>query len=380
MAGIYIHIPFCTKACTYCDFHFSTVHKLKAPFVRALCEEIPLVAAQLDIGTIDTIYFGGGTPSLLSQAELSTIFLTLEKHFDIGGLKEVTLEANPEDLSAARLKELVSLPINRFSIGTQSFFDEHLKFMGRAHSAQQAEGSIKRAQDMGFENLTIDLIYGFPLLSDEQWKHNLNQVALLEIPHFSAYSLTVEQGTALHHGVQKGTIPPPKEAQAARHMEQLMEWSKKHEFEHYEISNFAKNGMFAIHNKSYWNGAYYIGVGPSAHSFLGAERRWNISNTPAYIKAISEGNVPFESESLSVSDQYNEAVMTGLRTQWGVTTQHLKTFGDAFLFYFEKEIVPILHKGWATKEDGRYCLTAQGKLRADAIAADLFWINEENEE
>lgn len=375
MAGIYLHIPFCKQACTYCNFHFSTSLKLKDDFLAALQKEIALAKDYLQGAAVETIYFGGGTPSLLSAEELNRIFDALFKTFPVGELKEITLEANPDDLDAGYLKALRTTPVNRFSIGVQSFREEDLRYMHRAHNAQQADAAIKRAQDAGFTNLSIDLIYGTPGLSDTAWKENLDKVRSLGIPHFSSYALTVEEGTALYHDILKKKTTPVDAAQSAAQFGILMEKAEQMGYEHYEISNLSVPGMYAVHNTAYWQGKPYLGLGPSAHSFNGrAERRWNLANNALYIKSLlTENKIPFEQEVLSPFDRLNEYIMTSLRTMWGCTLEHIRQqWGNneakALLYEAEKHI----SKGHIRLKDDILYLTSEGRFFADAIAGDLF--------
>jgi len=375
MAGIYLHIPFCKQACTYCNFHFSTSLKQKEDLLAALLHEIDLSKNYLQGEPLETIYFGGGTPSLLSADELNRLFDKLFKTFPMNTLKEITLEANPDDLEAGYLKSLRSTPVNRFSIGVQSFREEDLRYMHRAHNAQQADAAIKRAQDAGFTNLSIDLIYGTPGLTDAAWKENLEKVKSLGIPHFSSYALTVEEGTALYHAILKKKTTPVDAAQSAGQFGILMEQAQQMGYEHYEISNLSLPGMHAVHNTAYWQGKPYLGLGPSAHSFNGkAERRWNVANNALYIKSILQDQaVPFESEQLTSVQQLNEYIMTSLRTMWGCSLQYMEQRWDSTLikelkYAAEKHI----ERGHLRIEGDTLLLTNDGRFFADAIASDLF--------
>lgn len=374
---IYVHIPFCKQACHYCDFHFSTSLQYKSEMINALLQEIELRAPYLEDKKIESIYFGGGTPSLLEGDEIAQIIDTIAKHFDIANNAEITLEANPDDLNQAKVKSLRNTPINRFSIGIQSFFEEDLKWMNRAHNQQEATASIMRVQDAGFENITCDLIYGFPLLTDEKWRHNMQQLIDFAIPHISSYSMTVESKTALDHFIKKGISPAIDSDQAADQMHLLINTLKAAGYEQYEISNFAKNGHYARHNTNYWKGKHYLGIGPSAHSFNGTSRSWNISNNAKYISSIHSNQLPLEVEQLSTLDQINECIMTSLRTMWGLDLTELENrFGqsvknsvleDAALFIAEKNLV---------LDDNKLCLTDTGKLMADHIMSELFIIED----
>lgn len=390
MAGIYIHIPFCKQACNYCDFHFSTSLKNKEAFLSALKKEIEMqkgyLSNSLSFGegrgeAISTIYFGGGTPSLLNEMELMQIFDSLNKHFEIDTNAEITLEANPDDLTKAKIKELKNTPINRFSIGIQSFYDEDLKLMNRAHTSQEAVYAVKCAQDSGFENITVDLIYGIPTLDNHKWRNNLQNVFLLNVKHISAYCLTVEPKTVLAHQVKTGQIKNVDEQASAEQFEIMLEAMKKQNFIQYEISNFCKEGYYSKHNSNYWLKEKYLGLGPSAHSYNGNTRQWNISNNALYVNAVEKGKLDFELEELTTEQRYNEYVLTSLRTMWGCSLDFIKNnFGDEILAHILKEIDSYISKGYITKNassvmnsnEERLFLTDEGKLFADKIASDLF--------
>ena len=374
MAGIYLHIPFCKQACTYCNFHFSTSLKMKDEMIEALLREIELTRDYLNGEAVETIYFGGGTPSLLSADELNRLFEKIYRTFPIEQLKEVTLEANPDDLSGAYLKSLRSTPINRFSIGVQSFREEDLRYMHRAHNAQQADYAIKAAQDAGFANLSIDLIYGTPGLSDMAWKENLAKMHSMSIPHFSAYALTVEEGTALHHSISKKKTAPVDAAQSAGQFDILMETAPTLGYEHYEISNLAVPGMYAVHNTAYWQGKPYLGLGPSAHSFDGKQqRRWNLANNALYLKSIGEGHIPFEIETLTPVQRLNEYIMTSLRTMWGCDLKKIAAEWDHhYADQIRESATEAIEEGKLFIQNDHLLLTNEGKLFADGLAGDLF--------
>lgn len=338
--------------------------------VDALCEEIKLRKDYLPTKRLSTVYFGGGTPSLLNEEELGEIFETIHKYFEVEAEAEVTLEANPDDLTNERLKSLARTPVNRLSIGVQSFFDEDLKYMNRAHNADEAGQCILNAQDRGFENLSIDLIYGAPTTSDANWAANVDNLIRWEVRHLSCYALTVEPGTALDHFIKKGTAAPVEEEKAARQFEYLMDTLEKSGYEHYEISNFARPGFRAKHNSNYWLGAAYLGIGPSAHSFDGPSRQWNVANNQKYLKAIFDGQLPFEKEVLSLANQYNEYIMTALRTSWGVDLNHLTQW--KLVDFFTDGIQKHITRGHAVRDGDCFMLTKQGRLLADGIAGDLF--------
>lgn len=373
MSGIYIHIPFCKQACHYCNFHFSTSLKYKDEMLDAILHEIELQEDYLKGEEVSTIYFGGGTPSLLSADEVLKILEKINQFHKISTQAEITLEANPDDLTADKIQTLKETPINRFSIGVQSFHAVDLKFMNRAHNAEEALKCIKEAQDAGFTNLTIDLIYGTPTMNDTAWRENLATAFDLNIPHLSSYALTVEPNTALDHFVKKGKVKPMDEEQAARQFELLVEQTERQGYEHYEISNFAKPNSRAVHNSNYWLGKSYLGIGPSAHSFNGTSRQWNIAHNMQYIKALEGNEIPYEIEHLSRDDQYNEYVMTGLRTTWGVSLERIRSFGKKYEQNFLKSISKYLENNLAEEIDGNYILTKAGKFKADGIASELFF-------
>jgi oxygen-independent coproporphyrinogen-3 oxidase len=374
MAGIYIHIPFCKKACHYCNFHFSTSQNLMQQMVQAICKEAMLRNDYLH-DDIATIYFGGGTPSLLTIDDLRFTMDKLYSLFKVNADAEVTLEANPDDITEEKLLQWNQAGINRLSIGVQSFFNDDLIWMNRAHNAEQAYKSILLAQQFGFENITIDLIYGTPTLSDENWMCNIEKALHLYIPHLSCYALTVEPNTALQkmiHQHKKENVDAEKQS---RHFEILMQRLNEAGYEHYEISNFAKPGFRSKHNSSYWCGEHYLGLGTSAHSYNGVSRQWNISNNALYIKSINENVVPFEREELSPTQKINEYIMTSLRTMEGLSLQKIKqlhceeTSADIL-----SEAEKFIYREWMKNENNFLILTEKGKLFADGIAADLFRI------
>ncbi len=369
MAGIYIHIPFCKQACYYCDFHFSTSLKYKSELINALKAEIALQKDFLTDKTISTIYFGGGTPSLLSDSEIQSLIDTVALHYNITDDAEITLEANPDDLDTVTLKALRNTATNRLSIGVQSFIAYDLKWMNRAHTTSEAESSIKRAQDMGFENITIDLIYGLPHLTITDWQSNLEKAFQLQIPHFSAYCLTIEPKTALANFIQKGTYKMPNDDWAIAHFELLMDAAAAKGYDHYEISNFCLPNRQSKHNSNYWAGVPYLGIGPSAHSYQLPIRQWNIANNAAYIAAIEDHKIPCEKEILTPQQQSNEYLMVALRTQNGANITLL-------LPEHQQAIEPIIStfigNGWIKLEQKHLQLTRSGKLYADKIASDLF--------
>ena len=372
MSGIYIHIPFCKKACTYCDFHFSTSLKYVDEMVDAICLEIAKKKDRIT-DQVGTIYFGGGTPSVLPAKHFEKIFNTITKNFSVSSDAEITIEANPDDLTASKITELRRLPVNRFSIGIQSFFEEDLLWMNRAHNAIEAETCIKRSQDAGFENLSIDLIYGYPLLTDSKWLHNINKAISFETPHISAYSLTVEPRTALASAIKRGQDIPLNDEQSAAQFITLIDKLQEGGFEHYEISNFSKPGKYAVHNTNYWRGITYLGIGPSAHGFNGNVRYLNVANNAAYLSSMELGKIPESIEELDLYDRFNEYVMTSLRTMWGTSLEKIeKEFGKFFLADTLKTIKTFIERQWLINEDGHLKLTIDGKLFADYIASELF--------
>ena len=373
MAGIYIHIPFCKQACNYCDFHFSTTLKMKASFVDALLIEIDLRKTVFDQETIHSIYFGGGTPSLLSDLDLARIFDKIYSSFLVSPMAEVTLEANPDDLSRSKIVQLKNTPINRLSIGIQSFRDQDLKFMNRAHNSKEALNSIKMCKQEGFTNLSIDLIYGTPGMDNSAWLENLNTAFDLNIPHVSSYALTVEPKTQLHYQILNKTVPNVSENNSAEQFSVLMNQMSKNGYEHYEISNFCKPGAYSKHNSSYWKKDRYLGLGPSAHSFYDNKRLWNVSNNTQYIKSLKVNSLPLQEETLTLENRYNEYVMTSLRTIWGCSIPIIqKDFSNELAVYFRKEINEYVKENYVFVKNEVYYLSESGKLLADKITADLF--------
>lgn len=376
MAGIYIHIPFCKQACHYCDFHFSTSMKYKDEMINALLLEIELRRNYLKDETIDTIYFGGGTPSIIPTKDFDAILKKIHQHFEVSSNVEVTLEANPDDLNKEFIKSIYHQGVNRLSIGVQSFVNRDLEWMNRAHHANEAIDCIRRAQDIGIENISIDLIYGTPGLSDSEWKDNIYKALDLSVPHISSYALTVETKTALGNWVEKGKVKPMDEEQSASQFEMLMEELVSNGFEHYEISNFAKPGFHSKHNSSYWEGKTYLGIGPSAHSFDKTSRQWNINNNHKYIDEIVRGKLPMQMEVLKLNDRFNEYLMVGFRTAKGISTEYIANeFGSSALEQLEKTITEFTNKAWVKLENGYYKTTSAGKLMADKIAAELFIVD-----
>jgi oxygen-independent coproporphyrinogen III oxidase len=376
MAGIYIHIPFCKQQCTYCDFHFSTLTNNKNELLDSLVLEMEIRKPFVNGANIKTIYFGGGTPSILSYEEIMRLFDGINKNYHLENDIEITLEANPDDLTNKKIQELKNTPINRFSIGVQSFHEADLKYMNRAHNVTQAFDSIKNVQDAGWQNITVDLIYGTPSLNNQQWQENLNHVIDLGVPHLSAYSLTVEEKTPLYHSIKTGKEKPLDERKSQSQFNTLIDFMPKNGFEQYEISNFAKSGFIAKHNSSYWKGDSYLGLGPSAHSFNTHSRYWNVSNNALYIKSLQKGELNIQQETLTEVEQYNEYILTSLRTVWGCNLDLLEVRFSSFLVdFFKKTIKKWKKDGKIEQKDQIFKLTKNGKMIADLISSDLFYID-----
>ena len=375
MSGIYIHIPFCKQACHYCDFHFSTSMGKKGAMIGALKKELVLRKGEFKNEVIETIYFGGGTPSVLSSEEISSIIESVYINYQVSEDPEITLEANPDDLSKNRIIQLSNSPINRLSIGIQSFFEEDLKLMNRAHNAEEAKACIFEALKY-FTNISIDLIYGIPGMSNDRWKKNIEKGLSFGVPHISSYALTVEPKTALASFIKKGIVKPVDDEVAQAHFNMLLDAMEEAGFESYEISNFGKAGFFSRNNTAYWQQKKYMGIGPSAHSYDGMRRGWNINNNPKYIKSIENNKLPMEVEVLSTRDKYNEYVMTGLRTIWGVSLKKVSTeFGERYLKYLEKQTAKYLKEHLLYLDGDKLLATKKGRFLADGIAADLFLVN-----
>lgn len=373
MAGIYIHIPFCKQACYYCNFHFSTSIKNKDAMINAISKELILRKNEIK-EEVETIYFGGGTPSLLSNFELQFLLNVIYKNYNISINPEITLEANPDDLSMSRIKQLAQTPINRLSIGIQSFFEDDLKAMNRAHTANESIECLSAAI-RSFENISIDLIYGISNMSESKWKQNLQMTFDFGIPHISSYALTVEPKTALDSFIKSGKYPPLDEDLAARHFDILVEKTQNNNFVQYEISSFGKQNFFSKHNTSYWLGKPYLGIGPSAHSYDGVERSWNISNNTKYITSITDNSLPSESENLSKKDKFNEYIMTGLRTIWGVDLKKiLSEFGEVYESHLLDSITVFINQELLNVENSVIRTTSKGKFLVDGIASELFMI------
>ncbi len=376
MAGIYIHIPFCRQACSYCNFHFSTTLHLKTNLLAALNQEIKLTKkTDPSAEIIDTIYFGGGTPSLLSVTELTELLNTIRSSFNVNAHAEVTLEANPDDINPAMLQNLMAIGINRLSLGVQSFNDAELKWMNRAHNAAQSMQSINDIISAGFTNFSVDLIYGSPLLSNEDFIKNVATVLNKNIPHVSAYALTVEPKTALHKMISLNKLAPVDEEKQAAQFDILVAMMEAAGYEQYEISNFARPGFRSRHNSSYWQGKRYYGFGPAAHSYDGNNiRRWNIANNALYIKSLEKKMIPFEEETLTTVQRLNETIMIGLRTMEGIDVEKIKNdFGESFSKSILNNAAKYINDKKFVNCNSKLILTKEGKFFADGIAADLFF-------
>ena len=374
MSGIYLHIPFCKQKCHYCNFYSLASLKYRDVFVNALLKEMHLRKDYLKDKHVNTVYFGGGTPSLLRTEEINQIIREIEMLFELDNQAEITLEANPDDLSPDYLKALKNeTAVNRLSIGIQSFFDDDLKYLHRVHDGNHAREAIETAKKTGFDNLTIDLIYGIPTLTEEKWRQNLALFFDYHIPHLSSYALTVEPKTALEILIKKHELKNTSENQSVRDFKILLEQTRYHGFEQYEISNFARTGYYARHNSTYWLGGHYLGLGPSAHSFNGQSRQWNVKNMKKYIEAEATEQVVLEKEILSKAHRFNEYILTSLRTSWGCNTEHIRAvFGKKYETLFLKNITRYVEENKVIREDNTFTLTDAGKLFADGIACDLF--------
>ena len=375
MSGIYIHIPFCKQACHYCDFHFSTSMGKKEAMVQALQKELSLRKDEFKDDAVETIYFGGGTPSVLKTEEIQSIIDSVYKNYSVSEHPEITLEANPDDLSTEKIISLSKSPINRLSIGIQSFFEADLKLMNRAHNASEAENCIREATTY-FDNISIDLIYGIPDMTNERWRENIDKALSFGIPHISSYALTVEPQTALANFIKKGLVKNVDDEVAQAHFHILSETLEAAGFESYEISNFGKPGYFSRNNTAYWQQKKYLGIGPSAHSYDGVSRGWNINNNPKYLKFIEKGELPMETETLSMTDTYNEYVMTGLRTIWGVSLSRIASdFGEKYREYALMQAEKHLKDNLLHINGDTLLTTKKGRFLADGLASDLFMVN-----
>jgi len=372
MAGVYIHIPFCKQQCSYCDFHFSTTfQKYRDRMLSAMSKEIISRSDALKDKEVETIYFGGGTPSLLNKSEIERFLSDVRTHFQVSQDVEITLEANPDDCTLENLTDWKSLGINRLSIGIQSFKSSDLAWMNRAHTAEEAEKCVLLAQSVGIENITVDLIYGLPNLTASEWQNHIQKVIDWGVPHISSYCLTVESNTLLEKKVNKGELKVATDDEESRQFEALVALLNENGIVQYTISNFAKPGFESKHNSNYWKGVHYLGIGPSAHSFFGNIRRWNIANNAQYMKGLEDNSDYFETEELSKTDQFNEYILTGLRTVYGVSIPKLERI-QSLTSSFHVKTEEFIANGWMEKKDDTLILTVQGRLRADFIASELF--------
>lgn len=375
MSGIYIHIPFCKQACHYCDFHFSTSLKKKDEMVLALAKEIVLRKNEFKDEIVETIYFGGGTPSILEIVDLRFLIDAVYKSYNVVENPEITVEANPDDLTEERLIELSKNKVSRLSIGVQSFFEDDLRLMNRAHNSEEAKKCLEIATKY-FDNISVDLIYGIPEMSNEKWLQNIEKALSFRVPHISSYALTVEPKTALHTFIQKGIISQPDDDVAQEHFHLLVDKLTANGFIHYELSNFGKENYFSKNNSSYWLGKKYIGIGPSAHSYNGISRSWNVSNNTLYLKSLAENQLPSETETLTQTDRYNEYIMTGLRTIWGISLERIEQeFGKTYLDYLSQQAEKYIEDHLLFVDENILRTTKSGKFLSDGIASDLFMLN-----
>lgn len=372
MAGIYLHIPFCKQKCSYCDFHFSTsFHAYREQMIATMKEEIRVRVPYLCDQVVETIYFGGGTPSILSSEELEGMLLSVKENYSVIDTTEITIEANPDDITEENLITWKKIGVNRLSIGLQSFREEDLRWMNRAHSSIEALNCVKLAKQAGFKNISVDLIYGLPDLSIEDWKKNIQTVIDFGIQHVSAYCLTVEEKTVLSKWVEQRKIIPANEDEQSEQFETLVSMLSEAGIEQYEISNFSISGFHSQHNSNYWKAKHYLGIGPSAHSFNGVSRSWNIANNRQYMKLFEDKKEWFETEILSTKDQFNELLLIGLRTSDGVDLSQLKSIQEPSEIFWKK-VETMKNDDWLIVSEKRIKLTKSGKLKADYIASELF--------
>lgn len=376
MAGIYLHIPFCKTRCIYCDFYSTTRSELKTRYVRALCSELEMRKEYLKEERVETIYFGGGTPSQLEEGDFRQLFETIQKCYGMESCHEITLETNPDDLSKEYLQMLSTLPFNRLSMGIQTFDDATLKLLKRRHDARTAIEAVDRCRQAGFSNISIDLIYGLPGETKERWENDLRQAINLNVEHISAYHLIYEEDTPIYKMLKQHQVSEVDEDSSLEFFTLLIERLQKAGFEHYEISNFCRPSKHSRHNTSYWQGIPYLGCGPSAHSFDGMTREWNVSSIDLYIKGIEENRRAFEIEYLDQTTRYNEFIITTIRTVWGTPIEKLKqTFGNELWEYCRKMAAPYLENGKLEEHDGALRLTREGIFISDSIMSDLLWVD-----
>jgi len=374
LAGLYIHIPFCLQKCAYCDFYSIVNTKLKNEFVNALCKEIELQKDYLQKEFIQTIYFGGGTPSLLNIKDFDKIFNTIHKYFKVDKNNEITVEANPDNLSKIYIRELAQIEVNRLSVGIQSFNNEYLSVMKRKHTVQQSIDSVKMAQDQGFNNISIDLIYGLPDLTLDIWEENIDKAFDLNIQHISAYHLTIEPNTLFNIFYKKGNLNLPSETESLNQFKMLKHKTAKKGFLHYEISNFALDGFISLHNTNYWMGIKYLGLGPSAHSYNLTSRQWNIQNLRVYLDEIPKGKLPYESEKLTETEKFNDYLITSLRTMWGLNAEKIKLdYSEIYLEHFLKKSKKYVETNLIKISGNNYFFTEEGFFISDNVIQDLLY-------
>jgi oxygen-independent coproporphyrinogen-3 oxidase len=372
MSGIYLHIPFCKQKCTYCDFHFSTSFQgYRQAMIETMRDELLLRKDYLVEKQLNSVYFGGGTPSLLNEEEFDLLFQVIKTHFTLSAETEITIEANPDDITVENLEIWKNIGFNRLSIGLQSFKEEDLKWMNRAHTVSEAQNCVELAQKNGFTNISVDLIYGLPDLSQEEWANHIENVLQMNVQHVSAYCLTVEEKTVLHHLVETKKINPVGEDAQSEHFLYLSKRLKEAGYLHYEISNFGLPGYEAVHNSNYWRGKSYLGIGPSAHSFNGTSRQWSVANNSTYIKNFAVNEEWFEMEILTPKERWSELVMTGLRTSFGVDLDQLAAISPISKS-FQDKVTLFTANGWVLRDSNKLFLSDEGRLKADYIASELF--------
>jgi oxygen-independent coproporphyrinogen-3 oxidase len=376
MAGLYIHVPFCVKRCVYCDFYSHTQLRHKESFLIAIMEEMAMRKDYLAGETLNTVYFGGGTPSLLTPADWERIFEAVYRLFPVGENAEITLEANPDDLTPAYVSSLRRLPFNRISIGIQSFSDEDLRFLCRRHSGSQAITAVRLCRENGYGNISIDLMYGLPGQTPARWEENIEEALRLNPVHLSAYHLTYETHTRLYRMKEEGRIQPVDEEVSLSLFTLLTDRLTDAGYQHYEISSFAKPGYLSLHNSSYWTGEKYLGIGPSAHSYNKESRQWNVSSLPHYIRSMQNGASCHETELLNIHNKYNEYILTGLRTQWGISLSHILTiFGEEKYNHCIMQAKPYTDSGILKTDGDRLLFSRQGLFVSDTVISDLLWVD-----
>jgi len=375
MAGLYIHIPFCIRRCLYCDFYSGTEMSQKAAYVAAACKELELRRDYLNGEPLETIYFGGGTPSQLSAEDFLYLFYVIEANYDLRFCREITLEANPDDMTKEYIGSLRNLPFNRISMGVQSFQSEDLKFLNRRHGREQALDAVFRCRKNQFHNLSVDLIYGLPGQTLKEWEGSLDEAIALDVPHVSAYHLTYEKGTALYRLKESGQVLPVDEELSEAFFSLLIDKLTDAGYEHYEISNFAKPGYHSVHNSSYWNGTKYLGIGPSAHSFDGNSRQWNVASLNDYLAGMTSGVPDIEVETLDADTKYNEYIITRLRTMWGIKLSVIADlFGEEKSLFCYEQATPYLKAGLLIQKKDNIRLSRQGIFISDRIMSDLLQV------